>query len=76
MTWSQDISKGIKFFTIRIPVRGKRLLYDSSVSGQEYATNWTCGLCMGYAHLDGSVPDVAETRVGLCYDVTMTYEDA
>lgn len=76
MTWSQDISKGVKFFTIRIPLRGKKLLYDSSVSGADYPTNWSCGLCLGYAHLDGSSPDVVETRVGLSYESTITYEDA
>lgn len=75
-TWSQDISKGIKFFTIRIPMRGKRLMFDSNVSGDAYPTNWTAGLCLGYAHLDGSVPDVVETKVGICYDATFTYEDA
>lgn len=76
VVWSQDISKGIKFFTIKIPLRGKKLLYDSGVAGEVYPTNWTCGLCLGYAHLDGSSPDVVETRVGLSYEVTMTYEDA
>lgn len=73
-TWSQDISKGIKFFTIRIPVKGKLLRYDN-ITGS-YPTNWSCGLALGYAHLDGSAPDVLETRVGMCYDVNFTYEDA
>lgn len=76
VVWSQDISKGIKFFTIRIPVKGKKMLYDSAIGNQESATNWCCGLCLGYAHLDGSSPDVLETRVGICYDSYFTYEDA
>lgn len=75
VAWSQDISKGIKFFTIRIPLRGKKLLYDS-VSGTDFPTNWSCGLCMGYAHLDGSAPDTISTAVGISYDSVMTYEDA
>lgn len=73
--WSVDVSKGIKFFTIRIPVRGKKLMYDS-VSGTDFPTNWSCGLLLGYAHLDGTSPDSVDTKVGICYDTTMTYEDA
>lgn len=76
VVWSQDISKGIKFFTIRIPVKGKKMLYDQAIGSEQSPTNWTCGLCLGYAHLDGSSPDVVETRVGLCYDSYFTYEDA
>lgn len=74
VTWSVDISKGIKFFTIRVPVKGKMLKYDTINS--EYPTNWSCGLVMGYSHLDGSSPDTVSTQVGLCYDVNFTYEDA
>lgn len=72
--WSTDLSKSIRFFTIRVPLRGKKILYDA-VSGQ-YPTNFAPGLLCGYAHLDGSATDVVETKVGICYDVTMTYEDA
>lgn len=75
VVWSMDISKGIKFFTIRIPLRGKKLLYDS-VSGTEFPTNFSCGLAVGYAHLDGTGPDSGETMVGIAYDTVMTYEDA
>lgn len=75
VVWSMDISKGIKFFTIRIPLRGKKLTYDA-VSGSDFPTNWSCGLALGYAHLDGSSPDSVETSVGIAYDTTMTYEDA
>lgn len=75
VAWSQDLSKGIRFFTIRIPLRGKKLTYDS-VSGTDFPTNWSCGLAVGYAHLDGTSPDTVETSVGICYDVSMTYEDA
>lgn len=68
--------EGIRFFTIRIPMRGKILHYDASSGGGVQPTNWTAGLCLGYAHLDGSSPDVAETKVGLCYDTYFEYEDA
>lgn len=74
--YAQDISKTIKFFTIKIPLRGKKLTFDSAIGNQESATNWTCGICLGYAHLDGSAPDAVDTKVGLCYDSYFTYEDA
>lgn len=71
-----DNRKGIAFFTIRLPVRGKVLHYDASSGGGVQPTNWTCGLCLGYAHLDGSSPDTVSTQVGLCYDSYFEYEDA
>lgn len=72
---SVDVSKGIKFFTIKIPLRGKKLLYDSGTS-TVVPTNWSCGLMCGYAHLDGSSPDTVSTQVGVCYDVDFRFEDA
>lgn len=70
-----DNSKGIRFFTIRIPVKGKMLMFDTGTSTGN-ATNWSCGLALGYAHLDASSPDVATTKVGIVFDTTFTYEDA
>lgn len=70
-----DATKGIKFFTIRIPLRGKKLLYDAGTS-VNVPSNWSCGLMCGYAHLDGSSPDTVSTQVGICYDVDFRYEDA
>lgn len=76
VVWSQDISKGIRFFTIRIPMRGKKLIYSQSSTSDLQPVNFAPILCAGYAHLSGGSPDVIETSVGICYDVTMTYEDA
>lgn len=73
--WATDVSKGIKFFTIRIPMRGKRLLYDDGTSAY-LPTNFGPGLMLGYAHMDGSSPDTVSTNVGICYDVDFKYEDA
>lgn len=73
--WSSDISKTTKFFTIRIPLRGKKLLYDDGTSAY-LPTNFGPGLMLGYAHMDGSSPDTVSTNVGICYDVDFTYEDA
>lgn len=74
--WSQDISKGIRFFTIRIPLRGKKLIYSQDTGSDIQPVNFAPVLCMGYAHLDGSSPDTVSTKVGICYDVTFNYEDA
>lgn len=74
--WSVDTTRGLKLFTIRIPVRGKKLQYDSSTGGNNQPTNWTCGLLLGYAHMDASSADTVSTNVGLCYDSYFEYEDA
>lgn len=75
VNWSVDITKGIKFFTIRIPLRGKILHYEPNVAS-DLPTNFGIGIALGYAHLDGSSPDVVTTKVGMCWDASFTYEDA
>lgn len=74
--WAVDMSKGIRFFTIRIPLRGKKLIYSQSSGSDIQPVNFAPVLCAGYAHLNAATPDVVNTKVGICYDVTFTYEDA
>lgn len=73
--WSVDMTKGIRFFTIRIPLRGKILNYEPNVAS-DLPTNFGIGICLGYAHLNAASPDVVSTKVGLCWDANFTYEDA
>lgn len=74
--WSVDMSKGIRFFTIRIPLRGKKLIYSQDTGSDIQPVNFAPVLCAGYAHLNAASPDVVTTKVGICYDVTFDYEDA
>lgn len=74
--WSVDMANGIRFFTIRIPLRGKKLIYSQDTGSDLQPTNFAPVLCAGYAHLNGAAPDSITTKVGICYDVKMTYEDA
>lgn len=73
---AQDIRQTIKFFNFTLPCRNKKLRYDPGSASNLYPTNWAPTLLVGYAHLDGSSPDVVDTQVGLCYDATLHYEDA
>lgn len=75
MIYPSDMGKGIKFFVIRVPVKGKLLHFDASTSTGN-PTNYSVGLAMGYAHLNGASPDTVSTKVGICFDTTFTYEDA
>jgi len=65
-----------KFFNIKLKVKNKVLKYDSSVSGALQPTNYAPVLIIGYAHMDGSAPDVLTTAIQLVYDSVLNYEDA
>lgn len=73
--WSNDLSKTVRFFTIKIPMRGKQLMFDDGTSSY-LPTNFGPGIMLGYAKMDGSTPDTVSTNVGICYDVDFRYEDA
>lgn len=75
VVWSSPLDKTIKFFNIKIPLRGKQLMFDDGTSAY-LPTNFGPGLMLGYSKLDGSAVDTVSTNVGICYDVNFTYEDA
>lgn len=73
---AQDISKTVKFFNLNVKCRGRVLKYDEDVGGDILPSNFAPFLLLGYSYLDGSAPDVLNTKVGLCFDAVMNYEDA
>lgn len=75
-TIAQDTSKTVKFFNINVKCKNKLLRYDQSVNSDVMPTNFAPILLMGYSYLDGSSPDVVNTKVGLCYDAQFNYTDA
>lgn len=72
---AQNIQNTIKFFTVNLPTRNRKLLYDNSSDAGLQPTNFQPVLVLGYVHLDGSSPDSVETQVGLQYDATLHYQD-
>lgn len=73
---SSDVSKTVKFFNLNVRCKNKTLRYDEDVATDSYPVNFSPFLVLGYCYLDGSSPDVLDTKVGLSYDSTLTYEDA
>lgn len=62
----------IKFFSFRIPLRGKVLNYTDA---EDLPVNYRPHLCLGYSHLDGSSPDVLTTAVKLSFVSKLVFED-
>lgn len=76
VSWvTSDISKAIKFFKIDLKCKNRLLKYDPVVGSSTYPTNYAPFLCLGYSYLDGSGPDILDTKVGLQYDAVLEYED-
>lgn len=75
-TIAQDISKTVKFFNITIKGKNKVIRYDEDVGSDILPTNFGPFLLLGYSYLDGSSPDVLDTKVGLCFDSTLNFTDA
>lgn len=74
-TIAQDISKTVKFFNINIKCKNKLLRYDEDVGSDVLPGNFGPFLLLGYSYLDGSAPDVLDTKLGLCFDSTLNYTD-
>lgn len=70
-----DFRKCVKFFNINVKCKNKLLKYDAYTSPIQ-PINWSPFMCLGYAYLDGSSPDVINTKTGLQYDTIFNYEDA
>lgn len=73
---AQDVSQTVKFFDIPVKCKNKLIRYDVDVGGGLFPTNFGPFLLVGYSYLDGSSPDVVDTKLGLQYDTILTYEDA
>lgn len=73
---NQDISKTVKFFNLNVKCRGRILKYDEDVGSDILPNNFGPFILLGYSYLDGSTPDVLNTKVGLCFDSVFNYEDA
>lgn len=74
-TIAQDISKTVKFFNINIKCKNKLLRYDEDVGSDVLPGNFGPFLLLGYSYLDGSAPDVVDTKLGLCFDSVLNYTD-
>lgn len=72
----QDVSKTIKFFNFNVKCKNRLLRYDEDVGSDIYPSNFGPFLVLGYTYADGSSADVLDTKVGLCFDSVLTYEDA
>lgn len=71
---SIDYSSSTKFFSIALKVKNKLLKYDKAWSTAQ-PMNYSPCMILGYAHLDNSSPDVANTQINLNYVTTLQYED-
>lgn len=69
---ARDTRYTTKFFTVRIPC--KKLMHFAD--GAAYPSNFNPQICLGYAHVDGSAADTAETQVTLTWVSKFVYEDA
>lgn len=67
-------TNSIKFFTktLTFGKNGKLLHYE----GSNEAINFPYFHCMGYVHLDGTSPDLVDTRLTMTYTSTAYYKDA
>lgn len=75
-TIPQDVSKTLKFFNFNVKCKNRLLRYDEDVGSDIYPSNFGPFLVLGYTYADGSAADVLDTKVGLCFDSVLTYEDA
>jgi len=64
-----------RMFNINIKCRNKLLKYENTLSTNN-PTNYAPIFVIGYAHLDGSGPDVNSTAITVQWDSVFNYEDA
>jgi len=73
---SSQLLGSTKFFRHTFKLRNKLLRYDTNIGSGLIPTNYAPTLIIGYAHMDGSSPDVASTAISVSYDSIVNYEDA
>lgn len=66
---------GTKIFKIPLSCRNKVLKYENAISSVN-PMNYAPVFCIGYAHMDGSGPDVLSTAITVQWDSVFDYEDA
>lgn len=72
---TSNIKNTVKFININVPCKNKVLKYDEDIAGTLEPTNFAPFLVLGYSYLDGTIPDVINSKVGLCYDSIMTFKE-
>lgn len=70
-----DASKALRFFNIKVPCK-KIMRYDPNISAGTFPTNFNPIILLGYSFLDNSTADTVNTRVGMQFVTSFTYEDA
>lgn len=73
---SQYMGGSTRFFSKSLKIKNKTLKYDANISGGINPTNYAPVILFGYAHMDGSAPDVGTTAIQVSYDTVFNYEDA
>lgn len=73
---AQDVSNTVKFFDINVRCKDRLLRYDEDVGSNVLPGNFGPFMLLGYSYLDGSTPDVLDTKVGLQYESMLKFEDA
>lgn len=63
----------VRLFNINLKVLNKKLRYEDSLSN--YPQNWGPFMCIGYAKMDGTAPDVAVNGISLQNISTMEFID-
>lgn len=74
--FAQDISNTVKFFNIKVKCKNRLLKFDEDVGSDILPSNFAPFILLGYSYLDGSSADALDTKVGLCYDSILNFEDA
>lgn len=64
-----------KIFKIKLDCHNKIVKYENAISTVN-PTNYAPVFCIGYAHMDGSGPDVASTAIVCQWDAVFDYDDA
>lgn len=69
-----DFDKTVKFFTIKKKLN-KIFNYVDGLDPLQPQNSYPV-MVLGYSTLDGTAPVPAQTAVSICYDTTLTYQDA
>ena len=72
-TGTNDVVNTVRLFNINLKANNKKLRYEDSLSN--YPQNWGAFMCIGYAKMDGTAPDVAVNGISMETVSTMNYID-
>lgn len=71
---AEQLRTTTRFFSKTFNLKNKLIKYDDTISPND-PTNYAPVLLVGYAHLNGSAADVANTQLGLQFCNNVYYED-